>query len=224
MSNTQAGLATRTILTILASDWLIGDNVMRSLYTVYDFGAYDSSGEMGDPYMQLLALVAPNEASKEFHDSRGGSASSNITYIAKAVSTTNASGSSSDSTVSTADIASTLNKLNAYIPAMLAVMALNALVILVLAAAGIVYMCRRHRRSRSARTRRTPGRATPMPLARASSYMDDSSMPGPGGLGAYQPVSMALTEDTFVPPTPAFSKPGFGDSTIRAGDRPKSVA
>ena len=198
---------------------------MRSLYTVYDFGDYDSSGEMGDPYMQLLALVDPNEASKEFHDSRGGSASSNITYIAKAVSTTNASGSSSDSTVSTADIASTLNKLNAYIPAMLAVMALNALVLLVLVAAGVFYAVRRGRRSRTRRT--TVGRASPLPLQRTSSF---GPAAGADALGTYQPVSMALTEDTFVPPTPAFSKPGFDGGMLRAGDRgsladrPKSVA
>ena len=210
---------------MIPSDWLIGDNVIRSLYTVYDFGDYDSSGKMGNPYMQLLALVDPNTASKEFHSDRGGSASTNISYNAQSVSATGAAAGGGTTTVTVSDkLADTLTKLQTYIPAVLAIMALNALVILVLAAAGIVYMCRRHRRSRSARTRRTPGRATPMPLARASSYMEDSSMPGPGGLGAYQPVSMALTEDTFVPPTPAFSKPGFGDSTIRAGDRPKSVA
>ena len=55
---------------IVHSDWLIGDNEMRSLYTVYDFGDFDDSGEMGDPFMQLLSLVDPNEASKEFHSAR----------------------------------------------------------------------------------------------------------------------------------------------------------
>ena len=145
------------------SDWLIGDNVMRSLYTVYDFGDYDSSGKMGNPYMQLLALVDPNTASKEFHSDRGGSASTNISYNAQSVSATGAAAGGGTTTVTVSDkLADTLTKLQTYIPAVLAIMALNALVILVLAAAGIVYMCRRHRRSRSARTRRTPGRATPM--------------------------------------------------------------
>ncbi|TBU33278.1 acid protease [Dichomitus squalens] len=205
-------------------DWLIGDNVMRSLYTVYDFGDYDSSGNMGNPYMQLLSLVDPNTASKEFHADRGGSASTNISYRAQSVSATGAAAAGGSTTVDVSDkLADTLNKLQAYLPALLAIMALNALVVLVLVAAGIVYLLRR-RRSRAARARRTPGRATPMPLHRASSYVEDMPGPGPGGLGAYQPVSMALTEDTFVPPSPAFSKPGFGDSTIRAGDRPKSVA
>ncbi|KAI0650674.1 acid protease [Trametes meyenii] len=198
-------------------DWLIGDNVMRSLYTVYDFGDFDNSGKMGDPYMQLLALVDPNKGSQEFHKVRGGTASSNITYNAQNVSS--ATGAASGSTVQLSDnLASTLDKLNSYIPAMLAVMALNALVILLLIVAGIVYLCRR--RGGRARARRQPGRASPMPLQRTSSF----GMPAVGEPHVYQPVSMALTEDTFVPPSPAFSKPGFGDNGLRAGDRPKSVA
>ncbi len=202
------------------SDWLIGDNVMRSLYTVYDFGDFDSSGKMGDPYLQLLSLVDPNNASAEFHKVRGGSASSNIVYKAQAVSQTGAaaSGGSTPVSVST-DFVDTLTKLQTYIPAILGIMALNALVLLVLAVAAIVYMCRRRTR---ARARKTPGRSTPMPLTRPSSYVQHQHQ-GPDALGTYEPVSMALTEDTFVPPSPAFSKPGF-DSVLRAGDRPKSVA
>ena len=206
------------MLTILASDWLIGDNVMRSFYTVYDFGDFDSSGKMGNPYMQILPLVDPNQASKEFHKVRGGSASGNITYNAQNVSSASAASSGSTSVEISSELSDTLDKLQTYIPAILAIMALNALVILVLAVAGIVYMCRRRTR---ARARRNVGRASPMPLQRTSSF----GMPTGGDtLGAYQPVSMALTEDTFVPPTPAFSKPGFDGSTVRAGDRPKSVA
>ncbi|KAI0719487.1 aspartic peptidase domain-containing protein [Cerioporus squamosus] len=184
-------------------DWLIGDNVMRSFYTVYDFGDFDASGKMGNPYMQILPLVDPNEASTEFHKLRGGSASSNITYNAQNVSSAASSSSGSNSVDVSSELTDTLNKLQTYIPAILAIMALNALVILVLAVAGIVYMCRR----------RTPHKLVWMPMGR-----------GGDALGAYQPVSMALTEDTFVPPTPAFSKPGFDGSTVRAGDRPKSVA
>ncbi|KAM5532274.1 hypothetical protein V8D89_014032 [Ganoderma adspersum] len=201
-------------------DWLIGDNVMRSLYTVYDFGDFDSSGQMNDPYIQLLSLVNPNNASTEFHKVRGGSASSNIVYKAQAVSQTGAAASGGTTAVSVStDFVDTLTKLQTYIPAILGIMALNALVLLVLAVAAIVYMCRRRTK---ARARKTPGRSTPMPLTRPSSYIAHME-PGPDALGAYQPVSMALTEDTFVPPSPAFSKPGF-DSVVRAGDRPKSVA
>ena len=92
---------------------------------------------MGDPFMQLLSLVDPNEASKEIHAARGGSVPSNVTYHwAKAVFTTNTSGDSSSSSVTTSsDITNTINKLTTYIPAVLAVMTLNALVILILVAA-----------------------------------------------------------------------------------------
>ncbi|KAI0750873.1 acid protease [Daedaleopsis nitida] len=200
-------------------DWLIGDNVMRSLYTVYDFGDFDSSGKMGNPYMQLLALVDPNVASTEFHTARGGTPAGNITYNAQNVSPSNASGAAAgaSSVEVSSDVADTLAKLSTYLPAVLALMALNALVILALAVAGLVYMFRRRTRVRA---RRNIGRASPMPLQRTSSF--GVGVHGGGdALGTYQPVSMALTEDTFVPPSPAFART---DSTMRAGDRPKSVA
>ncbi|KAG6331747.1 hypothetical protein ID866_7341 [Astraeus odoratus] len=191
-------------------DWLIGDNVLRSIYTLYDFGDFDSSGEMGDPYVQMLALVDPNQASVEFHTVRGGTPNSNITY--------NVSNSSSGSTTSvtlSSDVANTIDKLAKYLPAMLGVMALNALVLIALAILGCVLLCRR--RGRTARARKTPGRLSPMPL-------NDTSLNRLSGMPeaaphTYQPVSMALTEDTlFVPPSPAFK----GES--RFGERPKSVA
>ena len=204
------------------SDWLIGDNVMRSLYTVYDFGDFDSAGKMGNPYMQLLALVDPNVASKEFHSVRGGTPLTNITYNAQDVSSSTGTAAVGASQVDvSSELESTLNKLQTYIPAILAIMALNALVILLLAVAAFIYIFRRRNR---ARARRNPGRASPMPLQRTSSFVAPLPSGGNDALGAYQPVSMALTEDTFVPPTPAFSKPGFEGSTMRAGDRPKSVA
>lgn len=211
-------------------DWLIGDNVMRSLYTVYDFGDFDSSGKMGSPYMQLLTLVDPNVASKEFHSIRGGTPLTNITYNAQDVSSTTGTSAVGASSVDvSSELSDTLNKLQSYIPAMLAILALNALVILLLAVAVAVYLFRRRNR---ARARRNPGRSTasPMPLQRTSSFGVVSN-PGNDQLGTYQPVSMALTEDTFVPPTPAFSKPGFEgnmlrapSSSLRAGDRPNSIA
>ncbi|KAL7282459.1 hypothetical protein ACG7TL_003930 [Trametes sanguinea] len=205
-------------------DWLIGDNVMRSVYTVYDFGDFDSSGNMGNPFMQLLALVDPNQASQEFHKARGGTPSGNITYNAQNVSSSTGAASSSPSSSGSsvtlsAELADTLNKLQGYFPAMLAVMALNALVLLVLAGAAITYLCRRRGK---ARARRNPGRASPLPLQRTSSFGGMGLAMGGGDNGephVYQPVSMALTEDTFVPPSPAFSKPGFGDN-LRPGDRP----
>lgn len=165
---------------------------------------------MGSPYVQMLSLVDPNQASVEFHDARGGTPQNNITYNASSGD----SGSSTTVTLST-DVADTIDKLSKYLPAMLAVMALNALVLVILAIVGLVLLCRR--RGRGARARKTPGRLSPMPMnITATRYPDYVSPQEPH---SYQPVSMALTEDTlFAPPSPAFK----GDS--RPGDRPKSVA
>jgi len=65
-----------------AFDWLIGDNFLRSVYSVYDFGDFDNNGVMGDPYMKLLSIVDADEASVEFHQLRGGTPRTNITYNA----------------------------------------------------------------------------------------------------------------------------------------------
>ncbi|KAH8106150.1 acid protease [Cristinia sonorae] len=193
-------------------DWLIGDNVLRSAYTLYDFGDFDSTGKMGNPYVKMLPLTDPVQASKEFHQVRGGEPNTNFTYNAAP-----GSGGGSTSTINISDdLAKTLNNIGTFFPALLAIMALNALVILLAIIAGGVYMWRR--RTRPARRRVGLGRTlTPMPGQHsAGAYERTTSYDmGPvSGTHQYQPVSMALTEDTFVPPSPAFSK----------GDRPKSVA
>ncbi|KAH7887744.1 aspartic peptidase domain-containing protein [Phlebopus sp. FC_14] len=189
-------------------DWLIGDNVLRSVYTLYDFGDFDSSRQMGDPYVQLLPLVDPNQASIEFHATRGGTPSSNITY--------NVSNSGSGSTTVTlsTDVAASIDKLSKYLPAMFAVMALNALILIVLTILGVILLCRRRGKSR---VRKVPGRLGPIPM-NVTSRDGLSDIPQEGS-HVYQPVSMAPTEDTlFTLPSPAFK----GDS--RLGDRPRSVA
>ncbi|KAH9947244.1 aspartic peptidase domain-containing protein [Amylocystis lapponica] len=205
-------------------DWLIGDNVLRSLYTVYDFGDYDSSGNVGNPYIRLLSLVNPDQASAAFHQARGGTPNTNITY--NAVNDGSSSGSSAAGTTSvsiTDKLANSLTKVGDYLPAVLALMAFNSLVLLLLVAAGIVYMCRQ--RTKRSRTRKMRGRTSPLPMNPTSSFHSQTSPEA----HVYEPVSMALTDDTFVPPSPAFSKPGFEGGTLRAGDvgmgvRPKSVA
>lgn len=168
------------------SDWLIGDNFLRSVYSIYDFGDFDSSGKMGNPYMKLLSIVDPNQASVDFHKIRGGTPSSNITYNA-------ASSSDSSTTVSLSDdVAKVLDKIGKFFPAMLAVMAFNALILLILVIVGVVFLCKRRGPKTSRKTR---GRMSPVPLNRTTRFSsaEDSTH-------AYQPVSMALTEDTFVPP------------------------
>ncbi|THH19776.1 hypothetical protein EW146_g1452 [Bondarzewia mesenterica] len=198
---------------VLVSDWIIGDNFLRSVYSVYDFGDFDSSGKMGNPYIKLLSLVDPDAASADFASARGTTARNNITY--------NASNStiSSGTTVSLSDdITNTLKKVSVYFPAMLAIMALNAFVMLLLVIVGLVFLCRRSRGG--PRSRKNKGRSTPLPLEPLStgiaSFEQDSMQ------HVYQPVSMALTEDTFVPPSPAFH--GYEGKGKQVVDRPKSVA
>lgn len=190
------------------SDWLIGDNVLRATYTLYDFGDFGSSGEMGDPYVQMLALIDPNQASAEFHSVRGGNPLTNITY-----NVSNDGTGGTTVTLST-DVANTIDKLATYLPAMLGVLALNALLLIVLTIVGFVLLCRR--RNKAVRARKTPGRLSPMPMNNTSFNRYSGAPEGPH---TYEPVSMALTEDTlFAPPSPAFK----GES--RFGERPKSVA
>ncbi|KAF9247043.1 aspartic peptidase domain-containing protein [Melanogaster broomeanus] len=192
-------------------DWLLGDNVLRSVYALYDFGDFDASGNTGDPYVQMLALIDPNQASAEFHAARGGTANNNITY---GVSD---SGSGATTVTLSTDVATTIDKLSTYLPAMLGVMALNAFVLLVLAVLGIILICRR--RGKAPRARKTPGRLDPMPMnnTMTATRLSDIHEDVPH---RYQPVSMALSEDPlFHPPSPAFTT-----DSARFGDRPMSVA
>lgn len=180
---------------------------------------------MGNPYIKLLSLVNPDQASAEFHQDRGGTPLTNITYNASNVTASGGAVSGGSATVDVTDeLVNTLNKVQNYFPAILAIMALNAVVLLALVSAAIVYLCRR--RTRGVKTRRTPGRQSPMPMNVSSTF----GIPTGTDAHAYQPVSMALTDDTFVPPSPAFSKPGFDGDRLRPGaagsatPRPNSVA
>jgi hypothetical protein len=208
-------------------DWLIGDNFLRAVYSIYDFGDYDSSNQMGNPYVKLLSLVDPNDASADFHQVRGGTPSTNITY--------NASGGSSDSpsaVITLSDkVAKSLNLVAILIPAMLAVMALNALVILIIIIAGLVY-CRRRKKSgnvgrmtnslrRTLRNRRMSGNFHRMSAMPTNPTISVTGEPEPNH--PYEPVSMAMTEDTvFNTPTTAFHK--WEGVTMRPGvDRPQTT-
>jgi hypothetical protein len=165
-------------------DWLVGDNVLRSMYLVYDFGDFDADINMGDPYVKLLALVDPNQASQDFHNVRGGTALNNITYNTAPTTT------DSPSTVTvSADIGDTLNKIVAFLPAMLGIMALNAAVLIALIVFGVWFMC--CKRKTKATARKARGRMSPMQMDPRNSYIAGVA-PQPH---AYEPVSMAITED-----------------------------
>jgi saccharopepsin len=198
---------------------ILGDSFLRCVYSVYDFGDLDASGNMGAPHVKLLPIVDPNQASKEFAAERGTVARTNITYNAA-----NSTEAASTTVSLSDDLANTLNKINTYFPIMLAILGLNAVVILLLAIAAFIYLFRR-RNTPSARSRRN---ARPLQLATMST---DTFTPPSESLQrgtshhSYQAVSMALTDDTFVPPSPAFHHDGSGGSKARSfDDRPKSVA
>jgi saccharopepsin len=205
------------------SDVILGDNILRSVYSVYDFGDFDASGKMGNPYVKFLSLIDPNAASKEFATARGSVPRTNISYSA----INSAAGPSGRTTVSLSDkITDTLNKINTYFPIMLAILGLNALVILLLAIATFIYIFRR--RSASSLNQRTARRLTPWPMPLAAMSLDTVT-PSPldstqrhSSQPDYEPVSMALTDDTFIPPSPAFLQSEPKGRPF--DDRPKSIA
>lgn len=199
-------------------DWLIGDNFLRSVYSVYDFGDFDSSGNVGNPYMKLLSIIDSDDASVDFHNVRGGTPRTNITF-------TGLNGISvAPSFAISNDISTSLEMIGKYLPAMLAIVALNALVVVICSVVWIFMLCRKRSARRAIARARTPrSRMSPMPMNPVHSYIAGVEPPAtPPGIHVYEPVSMALTEDTFVPPSPAFH--GFDGGKIRPGDRPKSVA
>ncbi|KAJ7771356.1 aspartic peptidase domain-containing protein [Mycena maculata] len=226
-------------------DWLMGDNVLRSVYSVYDFGDFDSSNNMGDPYVKLLSLVDPNAASADFHNARGGVAYTNITY-----NVANSTAASASSVSVSSDVSDTLNQIVTFLPAMLGIMALNAAVLIALIVFGIVFMCRK--RKPRATARKSRGRMSPMPMGPRNSYIAGPD-PQPH---VYEPISMAVTEDLdrmrpmsmnprdsfaagvpladravvsmaiseddmFIPPSPAART--FKGSGLRPVDRPSST-
>jgi saccharopepsin len=230
-------------------DWIVGDNFLRAVYSMYDFGDFDSEGKMGDPYMKMLSITDADEASEEFHKLRGGTPRTNITF-------TGLDGASIAPSFSISnDITESLQLIAKFIPIMLGVIALNALIVIICVIVWMVSYIRKNKRNRMMqRQARTPrGRMTPMPMNPRNSYiageppsspiphvyepvsantMDDrrsSYMTAQSPMGTpvpapqvYEPVSMALTEDTFVPPSPAFHR--FEKSKLNLGDRPMSAS
>ncbi|KAG6854788.1 hypothetical protein C0991_001215 [Blastosporella zonata] len=173
-------------------DWLVGDNFLRSVYSIYDFGDFDASGNVGNPYMKLLSLVDPDQASIDFTSERGGTPKTNITYTG--LNDTTASPSFNIST----DISASLDRIGTYLPAMLAVVAINALILIVLCIVGLVICCRR--RSRSSKKGRKGGRLSPMPLSARHSYVAGSGVPAANQSHVYEAISSAGEDG--IPATP----------------------
>lgn len=150
---------------------------------------------MGNPYVKLLSVVNPDNASAEFVAARGGVAKTNITYNA-----TPGSGSDSGSTSVTLadDIADKLNKLITYIPVVLGILALNAIALLVVAVAVMCYLIKSRRGRKVAKRNRgmipLSARApTPYPGPINGSAMDGHE---------YEQVSIMAPEPEDMPFTP----------------------
>lgn len=192
----------------------MGDNFLRSVYSVYDYGDFDASGKMGNPYIKFLSVVNPNQASADFCESRGGTPKTNITYVGLSEAALSLGSSLSD------DTSQSLESIAKFIPPILALVALNSLVLIICCIVWLVSFCRK----RSARAiARMPRSRTmrPMPLSDTrSSYIADAAISSPSTPPhTYEPVSMALSEDTFVPPSPAF----YNSEAGKMG-RPKSFS
>lgn len=141
---------------------------------------------MGDPFIKLLPLTDPNEASEDFARIQGSQPRTNITYN---VASQGVVGSASDD-VSASQ--TTLDRLDTLIPIMLGVMGLNALVLLTLITLTIVYICRK-KRSRAARQARRQS-ALPMPM----SSMNDPEVVEP--THRYEPV---INDEQQTPKSPS---------------------
>jgi hypothetical protein len=128
-----------------AYDWILGTNVLRSLYTLYDFGDYNSNNVMGDPYIQLLSVVDINAAASDFQSTRGGTV--NV-----------GSGDGSASAPVTALTTGQIDQLLNLVPMMFAVLGANALILLTLVCGGIWLCCylRKQKRKPKKATGLTP--------------------------------------------------------------------
>lgn len=160
---------------------------------------------MGNPYIKLLSITDPNQASQEFVSVRGGTAKSNITYNASGVQASSSGGSVALSLASST--ADKLGKLVDYIPAMLGILALNALALLVIAGVGVCWMCRGRRRGankglKKGRTQFSLRSPTPYPGAAAGPRAEGASS---ADGHEYERVAPGEPMDEpFTPPEPAF--------------------
>jgi saccharopepsin len=195
---------------------------LRSVYSVYDFGDFDSNNQMGNPYVKLMPIITADGASAEFAKERGTTARTGITYTPlDTIANAGSSGGDTTTVTLSTDVAKVLDTLGKYFPAIAGVLALNAIVLLVLLFLALFYVCRRRKSSSgTARRRSQIGRTsralTPMPMNDATDFTQP-----PQQAHVYEPVSMALSEaeTILVPPSPGFAKGKAKDV-----DRPYSFA
>ncbi|KAG8746324.1 hypothetical protein FRC10_005313 [Ceratobasidium sp. 414] len=154
-------------------DFLFGDSFLRNVYAVYDFGDFDASGNMGKPYVKLLALTDPTAASASFKKNRAatlaqlppegsikdltGVSAPNSSLAGSSAKGKGKSGSGSGSgnagtnlaaaglSDDDASVEQTLNKLAKYAPIALALLGVNVALLIALIAMGAFAMIRRNK-------------------------------------------------------------------------------
>ncbi|QRV94007.1 aspartyl protease [Ceratobasidium sp. AG-Ba] len=153
-----------------AFDFLLGDSFLRNVYAVYDFGDFDSSGNMGKPYVKLLPLTDPTAASAGFKKSRAAALSqlppegSFDGLVGVSVPTPNSSvagsgigsgksgsnlaaaGLSDDDTSSIKD---SLSQLTKFAPIVLALLGVNAILLIGLVTMGAFTLFRRNKSNKT---------------------------------------------------------------------------
>jgi hypothetical protein len=147
------------------------------MYTVYDFGDFDSSGKMGDPYVKILPLTNATAASITFHEARGGSP--NLTISASGVDLAG----NTVGTTNTDRIGENVDRLLGYLPALMGIMAFNSLVLLGLVGCVVFYFLRRRKGKRSSVS------AKDHQYQRVRSQYDPKEAPPPLPLGATHDMS-----------------------------------
>lgn len=140
-------------------DWIVGTNVLRSMYAVYDFGDFDANNQMGNPYIQLLSVVDIEEAASVFQSSRGGTVN---------VNSGNGVASAGVSVETTSD---KVDKLVKIIPILFGIAGANVLILITLLVLGVWMFC--HFRKQKARRQKS----APLPLTTMSSRHSYEAVP-----------------------------------------------
>ncbi|EJD48410.1 acid protease [Auricularia subglabra TFB-10046 SS5] len=174
-------------------DWLVGVNILRSFYSLYDFGDPVHNGAVR-PFVQLLQLRTASEASVDFHKVRGGEPLNGTANTAPADGGSTVTphqdgqggstgGSGFDSL--SASVRESIGKLVDYMPAMLGVLGVNVAIFAVLFVGGMFWFLRK---------RKAKGRPAPLGEYKAVSTIEDNG-------------SMRQRSRTPLPPSPM--TPGF---------------
>ncbi|KAG9128063.1 hypothetical protein FRC07_005650 [Ceratobasidium sp. 392] len=143
-------------------DFVLGDSFLRNVYAIYDFGDFDTSGNMGKPYVKLLPLTDPTAASAGFKKNRaatlaqlpseGSIESFGGVSTPNSVANSSLSGGSGANNLASAgssdddaSINETLNKLVKYAPIALALLGVNVVLLIGVIAMGACAMAKRNK-------------------------------------------------------------------------------